>query len=707
MKNKLFVLGLILIFLPSLVSAQLDFTITPKDVLFNFSNMAPGDSVWNTTKVENVGNMTIYKITVSTNFTNNCTEIEPNEECNWSGEGKPNLTDVLNCSFIYDGESILSKTITDLKYGADLSLPLEVGENKTLNITITFCPLAGNKYQATSAIVNFSFTALAPKIKINEIMYNPSIEQGRDDYSEWIEIYNPTNIPINLSGWRVCEKELLAGYINHTDSGGEGPYLDGGIILEPKQYAIITDGGSGTKVYQYFNVSNNSLALHVDASTLCNRLTNDKDTVYLYDDLGNLIDSVTYSDNWGADGNGKTLERKDVLGESNSSDNWGESIPKNGTPGKLNSIILWISDVSVSTGENLVNVSSNITHYFNLLNSQAWFVRESDNKTYIETLSTTDNQTYNGTWDTTGIGKGNYTLYIYAKDERLNPRLFYSGTIIEKSLPPEEYRVGGGHHVELRKSYLTITPTGATMEQNKTREFEIEVRNIGNRDIESFEVVAKDSEVENWINITPSEEKLGVGEIKFWTMEISVPEDAELGTKYFTIYAKGDELSLSTNFTLTTAKKPEVFIREEKPEIPENITGLAPTNLTVVINDGAETTNSRNVTLTLSATNATECRLNNDGISWSNWFNYTKTRDWTLSEAPGTKTVYYQCRNKFGNSTIVYDTIDFVAPKTTLPTGYAILTNPAVLGSIIGGILLAILAFLMYRRKLGMSKELK
>ncbi len=707
MKNKLFVLGLILMFLPSLVSAQVDFTMTPKDVLFNLSNMVPGDSVWNTTKVENVGNMTIYKITVSTNFTNNCTEIEPNEECNWSGEGKPNLTDVLNCSFIYDGETILSKTITELKDGADLSLPLEVGKNKTLNMTITFCPRAGNKYQATSAVVNFSFTALAPKIKINEIMYNPSTEQGEDYYLEWIEIYNPTNIPINLSGWRLCGDELLAGYVNYTGSGGEGPYLDGGMILEPNQYAIITDGGTGTEVYQYFNVSNNSLALHVDARTMCNSgLNNDGETINLTDNLGNLIDSVTYNNSWGADGDGKTLERKDVLGESNSSDNWGESIPKNGTPGKLNSIILWISNVSVVEDGYLINVSANITHYYNLSRAEMWAVRDTDN-TYTEPLSTTDNQIYNGTWDTSGIENGNYTLYIYAQDERLNQRLFDSDIIIEKSSPPEEHRKGGGHHVELRKSYLTITPTGATMEQNETREFEIEVRNIGNRDIESFEVVAEDSEVEKWINITPSEEKLGVGEIKFWTMEIPVPEDVEVGTKYFTIYAKGDELSLSTNFTLTIAKKPEVFIREEKPEIPENITGLAPTNLTITINDGAETTNSRNVTLSLSATNATECRLNNDGISWSNWFNYTKTRDWTLSEAPGTKTVYYQCRNKFGNSTIVHDTIDFTVPKTTLPTGYAILTNPAILGSIIGGILLAILAFLRYRRKLGINKELK
>ncbi|MCK4730535.1 MAG: hypothetical protein KAT28_04400 [Candidatus Aenigmarchaeota archaeon] len=272
------------------------------------------------------------------------------------------------------------------------------------------------------------------------------------------------------------------------------------------------------------------------------------------------------------------------------------------------------------------------------------------------------------------------------------------GVFGEKIIIPSIYAAGGGHGTELRKAYMAITPTGATMKQNTTRDFEIEIRNIGNRDIENFEVTAEDSEVENWINIIPSKEKLGIGEIKFWIMTISIPEDAELGTKYFAINATGDELSLSINFTLTVAKKPEIFIKEEEPEIPEDIIGLVPSDLMIIINNGNETTNSKNITLTLSATNATECRLNNDGIEWSNWEDYTITREWELSPAPGTKTVYYQCTNEFGNSIITYETIEFIVPRTAVPTGFAILTNPTILISIITGIL-GILLFLLYRRK--------
>ncbi len=35
-------------------------------------------------------------------------------------------------------------------------------------------------------------------ILINEVMYNPEED---DNYNEWVELYNPTNQSINVSGW--------------------------------------------------------------------------------------------------------------------------------------------------------------------------------------------------------------------------------------------------------------------------------------------------------------------------------------------------------------------------------------------------------------------------------------------------------------------------------------------------------------------------
>ncbi len=180
----------------------------------------------------------------------------------------------------------------------------------------------------------FIFLPCFGQVVINEVMYNPSTEQD-EDYSEWIEIYNPGNRSVNLSSWELCEKELLAGYINYTNSGVGGPYLNKGTNLSPNQYAIITDGESGTEVYQYFNVSNDSLALHVDAGSLCGGgLKNTGETINLTNNQGNLTDSITYNDSWGADGDGYSLQRiNSSQNLSNNSTNWVAFPP---SPGKQN-----------------------------------------------------------------------------------------------------------------------------------------------------------------------------------------------------------------------------------------------------------------------------------------------------------------------------------------------------------------------------------
>src|SRR5207344_3214875 len=74
----------------------------------------------------------------------------------------------------------------------------------------------------------------------------------------------------------------------------------------------------------------------------------------------------------------------------------------------------------------------------------------------------------------------------------------------------------------------------------------------------------------------------------------------------------------------------------------------APTG-TLVINGGAAATNSRNVTLTLSATDAlssvTQMRFSNTGTSFSAAETYAPTKAWTLTTGAGTKTVYVQFKD--------------------------------------------------------------
>ena len=107
--------------------------------------------------------------------------------------------------------------------------------------------------------------------------------------------------------------------------------------------------------------------------------------------------------------------------------------------------------------------------------------------------------------------------------------------------------------------------------------------------------------------------------------------------------------------------------------IPVVVDNQAPIG-SVAINGGAAATNSRNVTLTLAATDAlspvTQMRFSNTGSSYSTAETYATTKAWTLSTGSGTETVYVQFQDAAGNwSTATTDTI---VVDTTAPTVSAV-----------------------------------
>ncbi|QHZ55577.1 Ig-like domain-containing surface protein [Brevibacillus sp. NSP2.1] len=90
---------------------------------------------------------------------------------------------------------------------------------------------------------------------------------------------------------------------------------------------------------------------------------------------------------------------------------------------------------------------------------------------------------------------------------------------------------------------------------------------------------------------------------------------------------------------------------------------------TLAINQGAAFTTSRNVTLDLYANKGapdTRMSFSNDGSTWSPAEPFALTKEWTLSEADGGKTVYVRLEDKAGYTTDVSDTIVL---DTTMPAG--------------------------------------
>jgi len=83
----------------------------------------------------------------------------------------------------------------------------------------------------------------------------------------------------------------------------------------------------------------------------------------------------------------------------------------------------------------------------------------------------------------------------------------------------------------------------------------------------------------------------------------------------------------------------------------------APSGGTIIINDGAESTGTAEVSLTLSASDSGsgmgQMRFSNDNSTWSDPVAYASSHSWTLSPGEGLKTVYVQFSDKAGNWTTV------------------------------------------------------
>lgn len=123
-------------------------------------------------------------------------------------------------------------------------------------------------------------------ILINEVMYNPEED---DNYNEWIELYNPTNHSINVSEWILIDnfsEDTIEGDLDHGN---------GTTIIPSKGYAIIAD--HGTRIYENYSISNETIKLYVDDLSIGNGLGNTKDKLILKNSTGTIIDAME----WGED----------------------------------------------------------------------------------------------------------------------------------------------------------------------------------------------------------------------------------------------------------------------------------------------------------------------------------------------------------------------------------------------------------------------
>ena len=177
--------------------------------------------------------------------------------------------------------------------------------------------LAGNEMET----VNVPFSLYTPStwdVLIHEIMADPDPVVGLPS-AEYIELYNNTQLPINLNGWI-----LQIGSISRVLPA---------FTLNAGGFVIITAAANSDALSAYGNV--------ISVSSM--QITNSGQTITLFSPENDVIHTLTFSDSWYKNSvkkeGGWSLEMIDPMNPCAGISNWTASIdPKGGTPGTQNSV---------------------------------------------------------------------------------------------------------------------------------------------------------------------------------------------------------------------------------------------------------------------------------------------------------------------------------------------------------------------------------
>ena len=147
---------------------------------------------------------------------------------------------------------------------------------------------------------------------------------------EWIELFNNSEIEINLKDWAVWD--VVTTPVKAT--------IKNDFLIPANGYVVLTKDSSVTNYHRF--ISSEILEISLPS------FNNDRDGVVIKDNRGIAIDSVLYSNQWGGT-NGFSLERISTSNLSNNQFNWLSSVDiEQSTPGRINSITPKEYDLSVS-----------------------------------------------------------------------------------------------------------------------------------------------------------------------------------------------------------------------------------------------------------------------------------------------------------------------------------------------------------------------
>ena len=201
---------------------------------------------------------------------------------------------------------------------------------------------------------------------INEVNYSNSISCKTGD---WIEVYNPNDCAIDISNWVISDQDSEDQFI-----------IPNNTILDKKGYIVICNNilDFGSVFPDIKAIGNTAFALEKNG-----------DIIKLLDNLGSLVDSISFKPNeeWPdlTINQESTIELISYLDNNSYGDNWNTSYNVCGTPGLNNSTITThleeIPHQAINYGASFDNISLD-NYIYNPLNTNQtmiWSVLGDDN----------------------------------------------------------------------------------------------------------------------------------------------------------------------------------------------------------------------------------------------------------------------------------------------------------------------------------------
>lgn len=140
--------------------------------------------------------------------------------------------------------------------------------------------------EVTSIVSSGLCQPIVPML-ITKIYYDVDSNHGFEPANEWIELYNPNNNPIDITGWQICDNTSC-------------DIIPASNPIPAHGFALISGDNS---TWQYWEaVPSQVIKIVLPDEKIGNALANSGDRVILKDALGREIDAVSYgNDNYAFD----------------------------------------------------------------------------------------------------------------------------------------------------------------------------------------------------------------------------------------------------------------------------------------------------------------------------------------------------------------------------------------------------------------------